>query len=226
MEKKKSFARAGERAQQLRALVDFCGEPTLSFSTHTVDHNHLSLQFQEIPPLSMFKGTYRMHIHTCKQNTHRKSFLKVHENQEKGNQNTTLNYSHLGAMAVFLFRNFILISLVAGSMSCKQRIKNDCLVRKVKILTSSFFLSCYRAILKSGLPSALLSPASCKTAEFLIGTSGIISHKTKIIPTSLEVLWAVKHLAHKAFDTVHTTLSIPSGSFPRLHKTETFLLSP
>lgn len=110
--KKKSFARAGagERAQQLRALVDFCGEPTLSFSTHTVDHNHLSLQFQEIPPLSMFEGTYRMHIHTCKQNTHRKSFLKVHENQEKGNQNTTLNYSHLGAMAVFLFRNFILIS--------------------------------------------------------------------------------------------------------------------
>lgn len=136
---KKSFARAGERAQQLRALVDFCGGPTLSFITHTVDRNHLSLQFQEIPPLSKLEGIYSMHIHTCKQNTHRKSFLKVHENQEKGNQNTTLNYSHLGAMAVFLFRNLILISLVAGSMSCKQRIKKDGFVRKVKILTSPFF---------------------------------------------------------------------------------------
>lgn len=141
-------------------MLIFVEDPCLSFSTHTVDHNHLSLQFQEIPPLSMLEGTYNMHIHTCKQNTHRKSFLKVHENQEKGNQNTTLNYSHLGAMTVFLFRNLILISLVAGSMSCKQRIKKDGFVRKVKILTSSFFCPVVEPFLKAVCLAPLLSLAN------------------------------------------------------------------
>lgn len=122
-QKTKPFGRAGRYLSCYKYLLSFQKDPGLvSAPTWWI-----TFQFQKIPPFLMFEGTYKIHIHTCKQNIHTVTLKKIHENQWKHNQ--TQPYSHVGEMAVFLFKNFILISPVAGTMSCKQRIKR-CFCKK------------------------------------------------------------------------------------------------